>query len=147
MNRTRPTFPLLPAFVVMLVLAGNYLGCETEDWMLTVDCDECYGAPPDSANLIVYLTINQVNRRIPITVYRGPADDGIIDWQDTATQSEYYLFSALDTEYTVEASYRSGDRTILTYDGDHMFLYDGGNECGSPCYIVKGGIFDNRLLE
>ena len=147
MKRNRPYIPLIPAILVIFVLAGNYLGCETEDWMLTVDCDECYGAPPDSANLIVYLTINQENRRIPITVYRGSADEGIIDWQDTATQSEYYLYSALDTDYTVEATYRSGAKIILTYDGDHMFLYDGGDECGAPCYIVKGGIFDNLLLE
>lgn len=138
---------LFPALVLLFTLSGNFLGCETEDVVFSVDCNDCYGYVPDSANLIIYLTINNENPTVPITVYKGSLEEGQIDWQDTATNTEFYLFSALDVEYTVEATYRSGDQTILTYDGDRMHIFDAGDECGAPCYIVKGGIFDNRLLE
>ncbi|MGW8314854.1 MAG: hypothetical protein ACWGNV_04580 [Bacteroidales bacterium] len=145
MKKNRMYFPLL--LLLFLALAGNYLGCETENWSFEVNCNDCYGYVPDSANLIIYLTINQENPEVPITVYLGPAEEGVVDWRDTTNLSEYYLFAAMDADYTVEATYQSGNKTILTYDGDHMFLYDGKNECGSPCYIVKGGIFDNRLMK
>lgn len=145
MSRHRTQLPLV--LLLLLAVAGNYLACETEDWSFEVDCNDCYEAVPDSANLIIYLTINQENPQVPITVYKGSFEQGIIDWRDTTDQSEYYLYSDMDTEYTVEATYRSGDQIILTYDGDHMFMYDAGDACGAPCYVVKGGIFDNRLME
>jgi hypothetical protein len=138
---------LFPFLIILLALPGNFLGCETEDLVFTIDCDDCFGYVPDSADLIIYVTINAENPSVPIAVYKGSLEQGQIDWRDTATTSEFYLLSALDVDYTVEATYRSGDRTILTYDGDRMRIYDGGNDCGAPCYIVKGGIFDNRLIE
>jgi hypothetical protein len=45
------------------------------------------------------------------------------------------------------AEYRSGPRTILAFDADEMHLTDYGAECGNPCYIVKGGIYDLELKE
>jgi len=143
-NRSSPLAPLL---LILFTLSGNFLGCETEDVVFTVDCNDCFGYVPDSADLIIYVTINAENPSVPITVFKGSLEQGEVDWRDTATTSEFYLFSALDEEYTVEATYRSGDRTILAYDGDRMHIYDAGDECGAPCYIVKGGIFDNRLIE
>jgi len=139
--------PIFPLLLLLLALSGNFLGCETEDWEFSVDCNECYGYVPDSANLIIYLTINQENPSVPVTVYKGSLEEGNIDWRDTATTNEFYLFSELNVAYTVEATYRLGNKTVVTYDGDRMHIYDGGDECGAPCYIVKGGIFDNRLLE
>lgn len=129
----------------LIMLSGNFLGCEPEDMMLEVDCDECYSYKPDSANLIVRLTINSENDSVPLTFYRGPFEKGEIDWQDTATTGEFYLYSALDREYTVRAIYQSGEKTIVAFDSDKMVIRDAGEECGYPCYIVKGGIFDLQL--
>lgn len=138
--------PILLLTLILVISAGNFLGCETEDWMLAVDCNDCYGYRPDSAKLIVYLTINAENDSVPLTFYRGEYENGEIDWQDTATSDEFYLFSEMNREYTVTAEYKSGEKTILAFDKDNMFLYDAASECGSPCYIVKGGILDVRLL-
>ena len=133
--------------IVLVLLAGNFMGCEPEDWMFAVDCNDCYGNQPDSAKLIVYLTIDSYYDSVPITIYKGSFEEGLIDWQDTATTEEFLLYSAIDQEYTVRATYKSGLETIVAFDGDNMHIYDGGDECGSPCYIVKGGIFDVQLLE
>jgi hypothetical protein len=129
-----------------MLLAGNFSGCEPEDWLLQINCDDCFGYSPDSANLVVYLTIDEENDSIPLTFYRGSFDEGEIDWQDTATTEEFYLFSAMEQEYTVRARYKSGNDSIFAFDGDKMTIYDAWEECGDPCYMVKGGIFDLRLV-
>ena len=139
--------PISLITIVLLLLSGNFMGCEPEDWVLTVSCDDCYGAIPDSANLIIHLTINSENDSVPITFYRGDYEEGVVDWQDTATTAELYLYSAVDQVYSIKATYRSGNNTIIAFDSDKMHIYDGGGECGSPCYIVKGGIFEVELIE
>jgi len=133
------------ATVLLVIISGRFTACETEDWMLQVNCDDCYGSKPDSANLIVYLTINSENDSVPLTFYRGNYEDGEIDWQDTATTSEFYLYSKMNKKYTVRATYRSGDKVIEAFDADEMRINDASGDCGPPCYIIKGGIFDLRL--
>ena len=93
------------------------------------------------ANLIVHLTINEENDSVPLTFYRGTAGN-VVDWRDTATETEFYLKSEIGTVYTVEAKYRSGSETIIAYDSDKMTVSDFGADCGDPCYIVRGGIFE-----
>jgi hypothetical protein len=129
------------------------MSCEPEDWLLDVDCDnDCFGFRPDSASLIVYVTLNAENDSVPLTFYRGDIN-GEIDWQDTATASnvsngeEFFLLSRIGTTYTVEATYRSGERTIIAIDSDDMSVSDYGEDCGDPCYVVRGGILDLRLRE
>jgi hypothetical protein len=133
--------------LLLVLVSGKFTSCETEDWILEVDCADCYGYKPDSANLIVYLSIDAENDSIPLTFYLGNYEEGVIDWQDTATTEDYYLYSKIGSDYTVRATYRSGSRVIEAFDADHMKLYDANSQCGSPCYIVKGGIFDLRRAD
>jgi hypothetical protein len=130
----------------LFMLTGNFTACEPEDWILSVDCNECFGYEPDSAKLIVYLTLNAENDSVPLTFFEGDSN-GRLDWQDTATTEEFYLNAATGVTYTVRAEYRSGGQTILAFDSDRMILKDYGEDCGDPCYIIKGGILDLRLLE
>lgn len=146
MSRKKLHTRLLAAALLVLV-SGKFTACEPENWMLSIDCGDCYGYAPDSANLIINLTINAENDSVPLTFYRGDYEEGVIDWQDTATTEEFYLYSKVNSSYTVRATYRSGDKIIEAYDADNMELYNAKEECGSPCYIVKGGIFDVALSE
>jgi len=146
MSRKKLHTKLLAAALLVLV-SGKFTACEPEDWMLSIDCADCYGYAPDSANLIIKLTINAENDSVPLTFYLGDYEDGVIDWQDTATSEEFYLYSKMNSSYTVRATYQSGNKFIEAFDADDMELYNAAEECGSPCYIVKGGIFDVRLLE
>jgi len=139
--------PVSLVTLFLVIASGNFLGCESEDWVFEVDCLDCYSYMPDSAKLIVYVTIDSENDSVPITFYRGDYEDGEIDWQDTATTDELYLYSEMNRDYTVTATYNSGEKTIVAFDKDEMFLHDAASQCGSPCYIVKGGIFDVRLLK
>jgi hypothetical protein len=132
--------------LLMLFLTGSYTGCEPEDWILEVNCNDCFGARPDSAKLIVYLTINQENESVPLVFYRGDSK-GEVDWLDTATTPELYLDAKIGTTYTVMAEYKAGSKTILAFDSDEMKISDYGENCGDPCFIVKGGIFDVKLKD
>lgn len=137
----------LTGLVLLVLFSGKFTACEPEDWILTIDCNDCFGHKPDSANLIVHLTINAENDSVPLTFFLGDYEDGVIDWQDTATTEEFYLYSKMNSRYTVRATYRSGSKTIEAFDSDHMTLYNANEECGPTCYIVKGGIFELQLTE
>ena len=137
----------LVALIALILVMGKFTSCEPEDWMLQIDCADCYGYKPDSANLIIHLTINAENDSIPLTFYLGDYEDGVIDWQDTASTEEFYLYSKMNTRYTVRATYNSGNKVIEAFDSDKMTIYNANEECGSYCYIVKGGIFELELAE
>jgi hypothetical protein len=131
---------------LLLLAGGHFAGCEPEDIYMGVNCLDCFDFQPDSTELIIYLTINPENESVPLTVYRGDAG-GDLFLQDTATDETKYIMAAIGETYTVRASYRSGDKTIHAFDSDVMYLSNYGAECGNPCYIVKGGIYDLELLE
>lgn len=135
------------ALPLLLLATGKFAGCEPEDMNFVVDCNECYDFQPDSARLIVYVTIDAENDSVPLVFYRGPVEKGEVDWRDTATGETFYLYSEMDREYSVQATYRRNGKTILAYDSDKMYLSDAAEECGAPCYLVKGGIFDLTLRE
>lgn len=141
--KKRPFLFTMPA-LILLFMAGNFSGCETEDWSGGVNCDDCFGFQPDSAKLIVYLTIRPEQDSVPLTFYREDSM-GEVDWLDTATTNEFYLDARVGSTYTVKAEYRSGPTSIIAFDSDKMTLSYHANECGYTCYIIKGGIFDVRL--
>jgi hypothetical protein len=61
----------LLSLALLLLVAGHFTACEPEDWVLSVDCSDCYSFRPDSADLIIKLTINAENDSVPLTFYRG----------------------------------------------------------------------------
>lgn len=146
MSSKKKTFLFSLITITLLLLAGNFSGCETEDWLGGVDCNECFGFKPDSAKLVVHLSIRPEQDSVPLTFYRGNYGDEV-DWQDTATTNTFYLDAEVGTSYTVKAEYRSGSTSIIAFDADKMTLSYHGNECGYSCYIIKGGIFDLTLAE
>ena len=86
----------------------------------SVDCDDCFWEKPDSADLVIYLTINEQHPEVPIVLYRGDFDELKVDWVDTARESPFYIFSAMDQFYSVTAEYKVDGKTILAVDGDNM---------------------------
>ncbi len=123
--------------LVLLTLAGScneYLG-------LTVDCDDCWGFRPDSADLIINLTINSSHPEVPIVLYRGNIESGQVDYVDTARKSPYTLYSAIDQYYSVTAEYKVDGKTIIAVDGDEMKAKDATASCDFECWIVTDGNF------
>lgn len=136
------------AFFVFLLLAFS---CEEPSFNLDVDCDECYTEKPDSSDLVVRLTFNDLNDSIPLVFYRGKIEDGTVEWVDTATvqkypDGKYYLYSPVNEYYSVKAEYVSGKYgKVIAVDGDKMKTRHVTDVCDTDCYIVKGGKLDVRL--
>ncbi len=130
--------------MVLLILAGHFTSCESEDWILEVDCNECFDYKPDSALVILNLSFNLENLAIPLTVYRGDVG-GEIEWEDTVKANQIDLTLAVGSTYAVRAKYHRGSQSIEVFDSDQMVLKDYGDSCGDPCYIIKGGIYELEL--
>ncbi len=112
---------------------------------LGVNCSECYSPEPDSADLLVYLTINTANPYVPIKIYRGKVEENQLDWVDTVYSKEYRLYSAVNQYYSIEATYKDGTKRIIAVDGDKISTSLVSDICDNDCWILKGGVLDVRL--
>jgi hypothetical protein len=133
----------LSAIVVILAMILTF-SCENTG-VFGVNCDECYSVEPDSADLVIYLTINSENPYVPIKLYRGNIENKELDWVDTAMTKEYKLYSAVDQDYSVEAYYKSGGKTVIAVDGDKITTSLVTDVCDNDCWIIKGGVLNARL--
>jgi hypothetical protein len=132
---------------ILLVFSINFSGCEQEDLAFNIDCDNCLDAIPDSADLIVRVTINGENPFVPLTYYVGDYEDGVVDFIDTTWTEERLLLSKVGVEYSVKATYKVDGAPVIAIDGDRLRVVDGSADCYPPCYFIRGGTLDVRLKE
>ncbi len=126
---------------ILLAMAG---ACN-EYFGLSVDCDECFYEEPDSADLIIYVTLTDDHPEVPIVVYRGKVESRQVDWVDTVLESPYHLYSAVDQFYSVEAEYRVGNKKVIAVDGDIMKTKHVSESCDQECWLITGGYLKAEL--
>jgi len=119
--------------------------CEQNPFVFDVNCDECYFEKPDSADLIVDITINEENPFVPLIFYKGKVEEGNIEWIDTAYSETLYLYSPVNQYYSIKAFYKSGEQTIISVDGDKLKTTQVSDVCDYDCWVIRGGILDVRL--
>ena len=127
--------------LILITLAGacnEYLG-------VNVECADCWANKPDSADLLIYLTIDNSHPEVPIVLYRGNFEDGEVDYVDTARTSPHTLYSAVDQYYSVAAEYKVNGKTIIAVDGDVMKAKDATSSCEFDCWIITDGEFRVEL--
>lgn len=132
------TFFFIIAFLIVF-------SCDTQIFNFNINCEDCYTSKPDSADLIVNITINEENKSVPLKFFRGKVEEGIIEWIDTAYTSTLYLYSPIDEFYSIKAFYKKDGKTIIAIDGDKMKTSLVTDVCETDCWIIKGGILDVRL--
>ena len=131
--------------VGMVMLGIAFAGSCEEYLGSSVDCSECFWDKPDSADLIIHLTLDRNHPEVPIVVYRGNVEGRIVDWVDTARETPYYLYSALNQFYSVAAEYKVDGKTIVAIDGDELKAKHVSGACDYDCWIVTGGILKAEL--
>ena len=131
--------------IAVLIFLFSVPSCDKELFNLNINCDECDPVRPDSAELVVRITIDDENPYVPLIFYKGRIEDGILEWVDTASSSTLYLLSPVDEYYSVKASYRKDGKTIIAIDGDKLRTRLITDVCERDCWIIKGGILDLRL--
>lgn len=141
-NHTK-TYWIFILLSVMAIIFSN--SCE-DLVTLEVDCDECYVPEPDSAYLVVYVTIDNEINEVPLVFYKGKADARNVEYIDTAYQDTYNrLYVKTNEYYSVEATYNLEDKTIIAGDGDELKTRHITDICAEDCYVIRGGIMDVRL--
>ena len=112
---------------------------------LFVDCDSCYLEKPKSTTLYIDLTINDENNYIPLTIYSGTMEDGVIIKEVLTNEKNYPVKVDLDNYYTVQANYNSNGKVIHVINGRLTTTKRINNICNNPCYIITGDRIDARL--
>ncbi len=128
---------------LLLILLIGINSCDKCD-MKSTDCSECYTIKPDTGELIIKLTINDENPKVPIVIYKNNIEDNDIEFTDTARSEDYYIDVPINKYYSVTARYKVNDKTIVAVDGDKIKtkkIYS----CDELCWIIKGGYINVKL--
>lgn len=97
--KTKTLFILSTIILLMLC-------CKREFFTFDVNCSNCDPIRPDSADLIVKISIDEENQAVPLIFYKGKVEEGIIEWIDTSYTDIFYLYSRVDEYYSVKAKYK-----------------------------------------
>ena len=105
-----------------------------------INCDTCLSGcdtGPFYGILFIKLTENDENPQIPIEIYEGNFDDGILILQDTVPISEIdkdQVFYELEAGfyYTVAVQYQQGAKTIIAIDRAELALESDDCDCSYP---------------
>lgn len=111
--------------------------CEEDVLLLNVNCDECYYPEPDTADLIVHVTLNSDITEVPLVFYQGKADKKVIEYIDTARTSPYYLDVKTEKFYSVEAKYELQDKKVIVVDGTKIKNRKVTDYCSETCYVLR----------
>jgi hypothetical protein len=112
--------------------------CENPDY------SDCNTNKPVSGQLNIKLTINSENSSVPLVIYTGKIEDNNLYDTVTVTSGSYSTSVDIDHFYSVTATYKSGNKTIIAVDGDDVKSKSNTN-CDSTCYSVQDGSIDVRL--
>ena len=118
-------------------------GCDDDD-SLGYAPDDCHHTRPQTGYLIVQCTISTAHRRVPLTMYRGTMESGIVVLRDTldVTEAEYEM--PVGKQYTVVARYIVPPDTVLVVDAARLEV-DSQEYEDATCYFVKTQDIDVRL--
>ncbi len=114
--------------------------CALLSCIFFIHCDECFrscDSGPFFADLELRLTVNDQNTDVPIEIYEGKYDDGLLIIQDTVSSNKlvngraFYNLEA-GISYAAVAIYQDGAKEILAIDGGEMSLSTDDCNCDFP---------------
>lgn len=117
---------------------------ESEENCEDYDYSDCNTEEPFRGYLEIFLTINDENKEVPITVFRGNFEDSVIMVRDTANEDIWEILVGLGEEYSVAAEYKVGDKKVIAIDGTTI-TKDSYNKCDSTCWEIKDDLIDVEL--
>ena len=120
----------------MLLVLVLFSVCEEKVFTWDVDCDECYTIKPDSVDLIIRWTKNEDYVEIPVVLFRGKVDQGVLIDTFFCFEDPAYIWVDAEAEYSAKAIYESVDRTVIVVDGTKQKLKTVSEACGEePCWV------------
>ena len=123
--------------------------CSSENGEGGLYCYNCKTTMPDSAELIIQVTINSENPKVPIEIYEGNYKidkTGKLLYRDTIAKGELNFLAPTNKTYSAVAYYKNGNRIILAIDGG-VFNRQEQTGCETTCWQLIGGKYDVRLKD
>lgn len=130
-------------FICCIIL--GFSGCQEKIFTSNVNCDECDPNKPDSAVLYIDVTINDRYPAVPLVLYREEYENNKVDWVDTSDMSDYWIWVAVDQEYSVKVEYAYDSDTIYVIDATELKAKRVSEECGDACWVVVHDRIDASL--
>jgi hypothetical protein len=111
-------------------------------------CTDCNQEVPVNSTLTILLTINDNNKAVPITIYRGyfvlnSSVNKVID--TIATDVKFEIQMPVNSRYTAVATYKKNGKEVKSVDGEEFTTKDVADYCGVTCYKTLGGTLDVKL--
>jgi hypothetical protein len=132
-------------FVIILFHITLMYACSEKIFTTGVNCEECYQEKPDSAYLVIELTINDIYDSIPLTIYKDEVENNDIEWIDTAYANPFYLLVPVNKEFSVAAEYIKSAEKIIAIDGTKIRIKHVSGECDEDCWIIEGDDLNVKL--
>jgi hypothetical protein len=133
--------------LLLIIISAVLASCNGNLFNSNVDCSECYYIEPDSADLVVELTIDERFRYVPLVVYQGEVEDNRIEYTDTAYASPYYLWVRVGQKYSVKAEYKKSHATLFVVDGTKIKTNHVQDECDEECYTIEKEALDVQIKD
>jgi len=132
-------------FVIILFLMSLMYACSEKIFTADVNCEECYQEKPDSAYLIIELTINDIYDSVPLTVYKDEVENNEVEWIDTAYANPFYLLVPVNKDFSVAAEYNDNKGKIIAIDGTKIKIKHVSSECDEDCWVIEEDDLDVKL--
>jgi hypothetical protein len=114
--------------------------------LMYVDCSKCYTNKPEYDIQKLYLTINDENPEVLVTVYIGPYESNNIYLTFKSREKDKMLTLRTDTQYTIKVEYKKKGRTYYVIDGCIIKARKIYDNCDEPCYYIVMKPIDLRLV-
>ena len=107
---------ILPLIIIITLFSCDIDGLDCEEHPIWKDCEQY---APSDGKLRISVTINSSNPRVPVNIYRGDFELGILVLSETLSVEDVEYTLPIG-EYSATATYVSGQNTIMTVDGGEI---------------------------
>lgn len=130
--------------IFLSITAIVLIGTSCFDSYDTDECDytNCNTIYPSQGTMTV--RVSETDDGVPIEIYEGFFDTGILFARDTIRSYEKDYFLAPEMYYTVVAQYKGNDGTINVIDGGRIHVKS-TKMCDSNCYSVQDLTINAKL--
>jgi hypothetical protein len=112
--------PRSPQWVWILLVGAALAACSDVNEDLPYAPSNCNPVKPSFGTVIVTVSKSGAHPTIPIIVYRGNYEEGIVVFRDTVDVAQTGFEVPVDTYYAAIARYTVGVDTILVLNGGRL---------------------------
>lgn len=135
----------LHIIAVSILICVIFSGC-IQNFEVCIDWDyeNCNSTPPETTFVTAHLTINSEVSYVIVKLFQGYWDQNLLIRQDTVFSNTITYEIYAGQKYSMSATYRKGDMTIVAIDGgmSEVELYQ---VCESDCYKAEDLYFNLRI--